>query len=211
MRKILLLLFIIPFFVTAQTYHLPQNTNGEYEFVGKVSIHENKKEVFRRLQEWLAVRKFGEPISINTKNNKTFTGKLAANNYDYIDTTEYRIRGSGYVQYSPFRPYMYVTFDYQLTAQDGAYIYDFKRFNVISFLKGKSMKAHSLRVSIYSGGGGNMSDAKSETKSLETIISESKAKKSKIIRAQNMQDVENFKVNMQAMLGGLNRTVNGVF
>lgn len=209
MKKILLLLFILPFISQAQ--NLPENGTGQYEYIGKVSIHENKKEVFKRLQEWLAIRKFGEPISINTRNNKTFNGKLAANNYDYIDTAEYRIRGSGYVQYSPFRPYMYVTFDYQLTAKDGAYIYDFKRFNVISFLKGKSMKAHSLRVSIYSGGGGNMSDAKSETKNLETLVTESKAKKSKMIRSQNMQDIENFNVNMQGLIGDLNRTVNGLF
>jgi len=211
MRKLLLLFLLSPLFTIAQERPLPINAYGKYEFVHKVPVQESRKEIFKRLQEWLAVRKFGEPTSISTRNRKTFTGKLAANNYDYIDTAEYRIRGSGYVQYSPIRPWMYVTFDYQLTAEDGFYTYDFKRFNVIQFLKGKSMKAHSFQVSIYSGGGGNMSDAQSRTKPLEMVVSESHAIKSKIIRNQNLGDIEAFKDNMQEMILQLNRTVKGEF
>lgn len=211
MRKLLMFLFLAPFVSSGQMGPIPENAYGKYEFVHKIPINETKQEIFKRLHEWLAIRKFGEPISINTQNNKTFTGKLAANNFDYVDTSEGRIRGTGYVQYSPGRPYMYVTFDFQLIAEDGYYTYDFKRFSVIKFVKGKSMRAHSLRVSIYSGGGGNMSDAQSDTKPLEDVVDEAGRIRSKLIRNQSLKDIELFKQNMKDMLLQLNRTVKGEF
>jgi len=211
MRKLLFILCLLPVFSFAQTVNLPMNGNNMYEYTGRVIIQENKTEIFKRLQEWLAVRKFGAPVMIKAENNRTFSTKLAENNYDYIDTVEHRIRGTGYIEYSPSRPYMYVIFDYQLIASDGKYTFDFKRFNVILFRKGRSMKEHSFNMGHFSAGGGNMSDAKSEVKSLEQTVYESEHKRQKIVRQQNMQDVEYFNENMNGMINQLKNTVNGLF
>lgn len=211
MKKLLLILFLIPIILKAQNRPLPVNAYGEYEFVRKVPVKVDKDEIFKRLKEWLSIRKFGEPISIKALDDNVFSTSLAANNYDYVDTAEGRIRGSGYIQYSAGKPWMYVTFDYQLIAEDGAFTYDFKRFNVIKFVSGKSMRAHSFRVSLYTGAAGSVSDADSQTKSLEGVVEEANNIRRKKVRQTALMDIELFKDNMQEMILQLNKTVKGEF
>lgn len=145
-KSLFILSLLMPLIVKSQTnrFGFPLNDHTGRVDYDSILYFDNlsKETLFKRAQEFIAAQDFDRTENIKCADNNSINTKFYERSIRYIDSSEGKILGSGFL---PFKykdyGYIYTVFEYKIQVKDGACKYEFTNFKVLEFKRAPKNKS----------------------------------------------------------------------